>query len=113
MVVEQIPPALRSDTALRRHFEALFPGGQVHSALVHMELPELEDLLRLRYDVLGRLERALLRKAALERRHAPGRPAAEPMHRAWMPAGGPCVTNTSTGPSLRKARWFASSAAST
>ena len=42
IVVEQIPPPLRSDTALRAHFEALFPG-QVHSALVHLELPEVGE----------------------------------------------------------------------
>ena len=41
IVVERLPRDLRSDTALRAHFERLFPA-QVHSAVVCMELSDLE-----------------------------------------------------------------------
>ena len=55
--VDRLPVELRSDTALRAYFERLFPG-QVHSAVVCMQLSELDQLCAARQDVVDRLEHA-------------------------------------------------------
>jgi hypothetical protein len=50
ILVERLPPELRSDTALRSYFERLFPG-KVHSAVVCLDrqvLCELETLCEAR-----------------------------------------------------------------
>lgn len=54
-MVERLPAELRSDTALHAFFEQIFPG-QVHSAVVCMDLRALEQLSAARDAVIDRLE---------------------------------------------------------
>ena len=57
IMVEKIPPELRSEKALFNYFNELFPG-KVHSANVVMNVQELEQLIHRRLRVVRRLEKA-------------------------------------------------------
>jgi hypothetical protein len=64
--VESLPHELRSDVALLAYFENLFPG-QVHSAVVHLDLGKLQALIGVRLAECERLEQALAKRAAKRR----------------------------------------------
>ena len=57
IMVEKIPPELRSHKALFNYFNELFPG-KVHSANVVMNVQELEQLINRRLRIVRRLEKA-------------------------------------------------------
>ena len=65
--VESIPKELRSDMALFAYFENLFPG-EVHSAVVHQDVSELQSVLDKRQRVVDKLEEAYARRTLRRRR---------------------------------------------
>lgn len=58
LIVEEIPRELRSDIALYEYFDKLFPG-QVHSARVVLNLPELEKVCVKRKRAVRRVEKSI------------------------------------------------------
>ena len=58
LLVEKIPTSLRSNTALFNYFNDIFPG-QVHSASIAMNVPDLDNLSARRLRVTRRLEKSL------------------------------------------------------
>ena len=58
LIVEALPRELRSDTALYEYFEKLFPG-QVHSARVVLNIPDLEKVSAKRKRTARRLEKSI------------------------------------------------------
>ena len=75
--VEKVPIALRSNTALFKYFDDMFPG-QVHSACISMNIPDLVDLSARRDRVCRRLEKSLAYYHVTNIRpmHIAGRPRA-------------------------------------
>jgi hypothetical protein len=73
--VEKIPVALRSNTALFNYFDEIFPG-QVHSACIAMNVPDLDALSARRMRVCRRLEKSLAYHSVTGIRptHTAGRP---------------------------------------
>ena len=67
LMVEKIPPDLRSDRALYDYFNAIFPG-KVYSANVLVQAPDLESRMKRRNEVMKRLEKANAFLAASGRR---------------------------------------------
>ena len=67
IIVEGIPPSLRSAPKLRAFFEQLLPN-QVHSAQLTLDLSELEKAVQQRRNVRDRLERAVALWKATGRR---------------------------------------------
>ena len=74
ILVENVPKALRSETALFNYFNCLFPGA-VHSAALVLTVPDLESLVGRRTRILRRLEKAHTLYAATGQRpvHIMGR----------------------------------------
>jgi len=58
LIVEELPRELRSDTALYEYFDKLFPG-QVHSARVVLNIPDLEKVSAKRKRTARRLEKSI------------------------------------------------------
>jgi len=58
LIVEEIPRELRSDTALYEYFDNLFPG-QVHSACVVLNIPDLEKVCAKRKRTVRRVEKSI------------------------------------------------------
>lgn len=56
--IEEIPRELRSDTALYRYFDSLFPG-KVHSAYAVLNIPDLEKVSARRKRAVRRLEKSV------------------------------------------------------
>lgn len=73
--VEKIPVALRSNTALFNYFNDMFPG-QVHSACIAMNVPDLDNLSARRSRVCRRLEKSLAyyNVTGIRPTHIAGRP---------------------------------------
>jgi hypothetical protein len=73
--VEKVPVALRSNTALFNYFNEIFPG-QVHSACMAMNVPDLDALSARRMRVCRRLEKSLAYHSMTGTRptHIAGRP---------------------------------------
>jgi hypothetical protein len=73
--VEKVPVALRSNTALFNYFNEIFPG-QVHSACIAMNVPDLDALSARRMRVCRRLEKSLAYHSVTGTRptHIAGRP---------------------------------------
>ena len=75
LLVEKIPTSLRSNTALFNYFNDIFPG-QVHSACIAMNVPDLDNLSARRLRVTRRLEKSLAYYSVTGNRptHVSGRP---------------------------------------
>jgi len=58
LCIEEIPRELRSDTALYRYFDSLFPG-KVHSAYAVLNIPDLELTAAKRRRAVRRLEKSI------------------------------------------------------
>ncbi|CAN0445598.1 unnamed protein product, partial [Laminaria digitata] len=61
--VENVPAELRSSVALEAYFEDLFPG-QVHSAVMCLNMPELEKKVEKREIIADKLEKVRSLEAA-------------------------------------------------
>jgi hypothetical protein len=75
LMVEQVPPELRSEKALYDYFEKMFPG-RVYSTNMILNLPELEALSTKKLRTTRRLEKSLASFEATGKRptHVVGRP---------------------------------------
>lgn len=75
LLIEKVPVALRSNVALYSYFDQLFPG-QVHSASIAMNVPDLDQMSARRLRVCRRLEKsvAYLRVTGQRPTHMAGRP---------------------------------------
>eukprot|EP00557_Chaetoceros_sp_GSL56_P003961 CAMPEP_0176502360 /NCGR_PEP_ID=MMETSP0200_2-20121128/14707_1 /TAXON_ID=947934 /ORGANISM="Chaetoceros sp., Strain GSL56" /LENGTH=1124 /DNA_ID=CAMNT_0017901417 /DNA_START=137 /DNA_END=3511 /DNA_ORIENTATION=+ len=75
LMVEQVPPELRSEKALYDYFEKMFPG-RVYSTNMILNLPELEALSTKKLRTARRLEKSLAFFEATGKRstHVVGRP---------------------------------------
>lgn len=75
LLVEKIPNSLRSNTALFNYFNDIFPG-QVHSACIAMNVPDLDNLSARRLRVTRRLEKSLAyyNVTGIRPTHMSGRP---------------------------------------
>jgi len=75
LLVEKIPTQLRSNTALFNYFNEIFPG-QVHSACIAMNVPDLDNLSARRLRVTRRLEKSLAyyNVTGIRPTHIAGRP---------------------------------------
>lgn len=75
LLVEKIPTSLRSNTALFNYFNEIFPG-QVHSACIAMNVPDLDNLSARRFRVTRRLEKSLAyyNVTGIRPTHIAGRP---------------------------------------
>jgi len=75
LLVEKIPTSLRSNTALFNYFNEIFPG-QVHSACIAMNVPDLDNLSARRLRVTRRLEKSLAyyNVTGIRPTHIAGRP---------------------------------------
>jgi len=75
LLVEKIPTSLRSNTALFNYFNDIFPG-QVHSACIAMNVPDLDNLSARRLRVTRRLEKSLAyyNVTGIRPTHIAGRP---------------------------------------
>eukprot|EP00986_Skeletonema_menzelii_P015870 scaffold12865_cov152-Skeletonema_menzelii.AAC.7 len=75
LLVEKIPNSLRSNTALFNYFNDIFPG-QVHSACIAMNVPDLDNLSARRLRVTRRLEKSLAyyNVTGIRPTHISGRP---------------------------------------
>lgn len=58
LIVEELPKNLRSDMALYEYFDKLFPG-QIHSACVVLNIPDINKLSAKRKRVVRRLEKSI------------------------------------------------------
>jgi hypothetical protein len=65
VLIENVPPDYRTSPKLKVLFDELFPG-EVHSAAVMMDLPELSDALSRRDDACAKLENAIAAREAHE-----------------------------------------------
>ncbi len=75
VMVEDIPPELRSEKALFDYFDKMFPG-RVHSSNVFLKLPEVLELSKKKLRVTQRLEKSIAHYEATGTRpdHVVGRP---------------------------------------
>ena len=75
LLIEKVPVELRSNVALYSYFDQLFPG-QVHSASIAMNVPDLDQMSARRLRVCRRLEKSLayLRVTGQRPTHIAGRP---------------------------------------
>lgn len=75
LLVEKIPTALRSNTALFNYFNDIFPG-QIHSVCIAMNVPDLDNLSSRRLRVTRRLEKSLAyyKVTGIRPCHMSGRP---------------------------------------
>ena len=90
--VERIPENLRSNTALFNYFDDLFPG-QVHSARITMNVPDLDALSARRDRVCRRLEKSLAyyNVTGIRPTHIAGRPRCQCLGIESTPIDGWCV----------------------
>mmetsp|Transcript_29380 Transcript_29380/g.66372 ORF Transcript_29380/g.66372 Transcript_29380/m.66372 type:complete len:1055 (-) Transcript_29380:9-3173(-) len=75
LLIEKVPVALRSNVALYSYFDQLFPG-QVHSASIAMNVPDLDQMSARRLRVCRRLEKSVsfFRVTGQRPTHIAGRP---------------------------------------
>ncbi|EJK69205.1 hypothetical protein THAOC_09569, partial [Thalassiosira oceanica] len=75
LLIEKVPVALRSNVALYSYFDQLFPG-QVHSASIAMNVPDLDQMSARRLRVCRRLEKSVsfFRLTGQRPTHIAGRP---------------------------------------
>lgn len=90
--VEKVPVALRSNTALFQYFNQIFPG-QVHSASIAMNVPDLDQLSARRMRVCRRLEKSLAyyNVTGIRPTHVAGRPRFKCCGIESTPIDGWCV----------------------